>query len=84
MAAQVLPTRRAAALTSGGVVVGAFLVRAIANTKDGLQWLRWATPFGWSELVRPFGDRTPAPFVVAAAGTAVLGMLGARSASSRW
>jgi ABC-2 type transport system permease protein len=83
VAAQVLPTRRAAALTSGGVVAGAFLVRAIANTKDGLEWLRWATPFGWSELVRPFGERTPVPFVIAAATTAVLGTLGARLARHR-
>jgi ABC-2 type transport system permease protein len=82
-AAQVLPTRRAAALTSGGAVVGAFLVRAIANTKDGREWLRWATPFGWSELVRPFGDRTAAPFVVAVATTAALGLVGARLARHR-
>jgi ABC-2 type transport system permease protein len=83
VAAQVLPTRRAAALASGGVVVGAFLVRAIANTKDGLQWLRWATPFGWSELVRPFGERTTVPFVVAAALTALLALVGARLAHHR-
>lgn len=83
VAAQVLPTRRSAALTSGGVVVGAFLVRAIANTKDGLEWLRWATPFGWSELAHPFGDRMSAPFVVAAAATAVLGVIGASLANHR-
>jgi ABC-2 type transport system permease protein len=64
-------------------VVGAFLVRAIANTEDGLEWLRWATPFGWSELARPFGDRTPAPFVVATGATALLAMLGARLAQHR-
>lgn len=83
VAAQVLPTRRAAALASGGVVIGAFLMRAIANTKDGLEWLRWATPFGWSELVRPFGERTAVPFVVAAAATALLAMVGARLAHHR-
>lgn len=83
VAAQVLPTRRAAALTSGGFVVGAFLVRAVANTKEGFEWLRWATPFGWSELVRPFGDRTWLPFVVAAAATAVLGLAGVKLARGR-
>jgi ABC-2 type transport system permease protein len=83
VAAQLLPTRRAAALTSGGAVVGAFLVRAIANTRDGLEWLRWATPFGWSELVRPFGDRRPSPFAVAAAATVALGLLGGRLARHR-
>lgn len=76
VAAQVLPTRRSAALTSGGFVVGAFLVRAIANTKVEFEWLRWATPFGWSESVRPFGDRSLVPLVVAAAATAALATLG--------
>jgi ABC-2 type transport system permease protein len=81
--AQVLPTRRAAALASGGLVTVAFLVRAIANTREGLEWLRWATPFGWSELVRPFGDRTAVPFIVAAAATVVLGFVGAGLAEHR-
>jgi ABC-2 type transport system permease protein len=83
VAAQVLPTRRAGALASGGFVVGAFLVRAVANTKEGLEWLRWATPFGWSELVRPFGTRTLLPLVVGAAATAMLAALGARLAHRR-
>lgn len=83
VAAQVLPTRGAAALTSGGVVVGAFLLRAVANTKEGFEWLRWATPFGWSELVRPFGARVLLPLVVAAIATTVLAALGARLAHGR-
>jgi ABC-2 type transport system permease protein len=72
VAAQVLPTRRTAALTSGGFVVLAFLLRAIADTKDGLGWVRWVTPFGWAELTRPFGDRTVLPLAVAVGVTAML------------
>jgi ABC-2 type transport system permease protein len=83
VASQVLPTRRAAALTCGGFVAGAFLIRAVANTREGLEWLRWGTPFGWSELVRPFGDRAAVPFVVAAAATALLGLVGAALARRR-
>jgi len=83
VAAQVLPTRRSAALTSGGFVVAAFLIRAVANTKEGLGWLRWATPFGWAELVRPFGERTVLPFVVAVIATGALAGGGAWLARNR-
>jgi len=83
VAAQVFPTRRASALASGGTVILAFLVRAIANTGEGLEWLRWATPFGWSELVRPFGDRAVTPFSAAAAAAVVLHLGGARLARGR-
>ncbi len=74
--AQLFPTRRAAALAAGGLVVGAFLVRAIADARAGAQWLRWATPFGWSERVNSFAP-SPAigalavPIVVAALLTGI-------------
>ena len=83
VAAQVLPTRRAAALTSGGAVVLAFLVRAIANVRGDLAWMRWVTPLGWNELVRPFGDRTLLPLAVAAVATALLAAAGAVLAGRR-
>ena len=83
VAAQVLPTRRSAALASGGLVLAAFVVRALANTKDGWQWARWATPFGWAELVRPFGEPRLLPIVVAVVATATLAALGARLARDR-
>jgi ABC-2 type transport system permease protein len=45
-ASQVAPTRRIA-LELGGAVVGLFFVlRVIADTSDGVGWLRWATPLG--------------------------------------
>lgn len=83
VAAQVLPTRRAAALTAGGFVVLAFLVRAVADTKEGLEWLRWATPFGWSEVIRPFGDRRLLPLAVAAGTTVALVAVASRLARDR-
>ncbi len=76
VSSQLLPTRRAAALASGGLVVAAFLVRAIADARAGAQWLRWGTPFGWAERVNTFAASPTVaalalPFVVAGALTAI-------------
>src|SRR5262249_17956086 len=47
-----------------------FLARVVADTANGWDWLRWATPLGWNEELRPFTDPRPAvlvlPFVTAA------------------
>ena len=64
LASQLAPTRRAA-LELGGAVVGVlFLARVVADTASGLGWLRWATPLGWAEELRPFAG--PQPLVLAA------------------
>jgi ABC-2 type transport system permease protein len=56
-------TRRAA--TSLGVVVFAvaFALRMIADAGPGTRWLRWATPFGWSELIHPLTQNNLGPIV---------------------
>ena len=70
LAAQLLaPRRRATAGAVGGVLAG-YLVRMVADASGGLGWLRWLTPFGWVEELRPFaGDRLVplVPLVVAPA-----------------
>lgn len=54
VASQLAPTRRVA-LELGGAVVGvSFLLRVLADTSARLGWLRWATPLGWAEELRPF------------------------------
>ncbi len=59
LASQLAPTRRMA-LELGGAVVGLFLLtRAIADTSSGAGWLRWATPLGWAEELRPFSGSNP-------------------------
>jgi len=69
---QLLPTRRAAALTAGAMVVLAFLVRAIADARAGAQWLRWATPFGWSERVNAFDPSPTTTALAVPIGVSVL------------
>jgi ABC-2 type transport system permease protein len=59
LASQLAPTRRIA-LELGSVVVGvSLLLRVVADTSSGAGWLRWATPLGWAEQLRPFSSPRP-------------------------
>jgi polyether ionophore transport system permease protein len=58
LAAQVMASRREAAALAGAVFTAAFVVRAAADASATLGWLRWLTPLGWIEQLRPLtGDR---------------------------
>ena len=72
IASQLAPTRRVA-LELGSAAIGlAFLVRVIADTSGGLQWLRWVTPLGWAEEMRPFTGAQPLVMLLPLAGAAIL------------
>lgn len=57
-------------MLGGAVVGGTLLLRVIADTVSGWGWLRWATPLGWAEEMRPFAGARPvvlvAPLLVSA------------------
>jgi ABC-2 type transport system permease protein len=80
---QVCPTRRIALELGSGIVAVSLLVRVIADTVTGAGWLRWATPLGWAEEMRPFTGAHPAVLILPAAATAVLLAVAARIASAR-
>jgi ABC-2 type transport system permease protein len=64
LASQLAPTKRLATGLSVGVLLVAFALRTVAAISSaGLDWLRWATPLGWAEELRPFAD--PQPLVLA-------------------
>ncbi len=65
-------TRRAASALGITVLAIASVVRMIADSGATAHWLRWATPFGWAELMRPLTDSDPWPAVPAAATALVL------------
>lgn len=71
IASQVASTRRGALGLGGAIFALFFLFRILADTLASLDWLRWATPLGWAELLRPFADPQPEvlllPVVVGAA-----------------
>jgi polyether ionophore transport system permease protein len=72
LASQLAPTRRMA-LELGSTAIGlAFLVRVIADTSSGLHWLRWVTPLGWAEEMRPFTGAEPVAVLLPLAAATIL------------
>ena len=59
VASQLAPNRRVALALSSAVLVLFWLLRVIADTSTGGAWLRWATPLGWAEELRPFAGAHP-------------------------
>ena len=56
---QLAPSNRIA-LELGGAAVGlSFIMRVLADTASGAGWLRWLTPLGWAEDLRPFTGSRP-------------------------
>ncbi len=60
LASQLAPTKRLAQELGSGALAVALALRVIADTSSGLGWLRWATPLGWAEELRPFSAPQPA------------------------
>ena len=82
LSSQLAPTRRVALELGGAVVVLAFLLRVIADTSGSLGWLRWATPLGWAEQLRPFTGAQPLVLLLPIAASA-LALVGAWQLASR-
>ncbi len=73
LASQLAPTRRLAIELSSAALTLALLLRVVADIAGGLGWLRWATPLGWTEELRPFAG--PAPAALLPTLAASLGLL---------
>jgi ABC-2 type transport system permease protein len=72
LTSQLASTRRAALQYGVAVFAIAFLLRVIADTSGGEQWLRWATPLGWAEELRPFTGARPLVLLLPLAASAAL------------
>jgi ABC-2 type transport system permease protein len=80
---QLAPTRRTA-LQLGGAAIGVlFLLRALADSVEGLGWLRSLTPLGWAEQLRPFSGVQPLVLLAPVTATAALLALAMRLAKHR-
>jgi ABC-2 type transport system permease protein len=55
----------------------------IADTVAGAGWLRWATPLGWAEQMRPFAGARPVVLLLPVAATALLLGIAARLGATR-
>ncbi len=70
LASQIAPSRRSAA-------------EVVADTVGGAGWLRWATPLGWAEEMRPFAGARPVVLLLPVAATALLLGIAARLGATR-
>ena len=79
---QIAPTKRLALALASAALGLAFLLRVIADTSTGYGWLRWLTPLGWAEELRPFGNPQPLVLILPAITALVLlvaaGLINAR------
>ncbi len=53
LTSQLVATRREAATYGAYLLAICYALRMIPDSGIGLEWLRWATPFGWVELLQP-------------------------------
>jgi ABC-2 type transport system permease protein len=72
LASQISPTRRMATGLSSGVLAVSFALRALADSSPAVDWLRWVTPLGWVEELRPFTGARPLVLVLPAIASALL------------
>ncbi|HZQ58426.1 MAG TPA: ABC transporter permease subunit [Acidimicrobiales bacterium] len=80
VAAQVAGSRRQANALGAAVLGVAYLLRVVADAGAGVTWVRWATPLGWAEDMRPLtGSRgaAVAPLVAAVAALTTGGVIAA-------
>lgn len=78
LTSQLAPTRQVATGLAAGALLVAFALRVIADTSTDLDWLRWATPLGWTEELRAYVDPRPAVAILPiATGAALLAGAGA-------
>ncbi len=83
LAAQLAPDHRTASLLGGVLIAVLFLLRVLADSLNGLGWLRWVTPLGWAEQLRPFAGAQPVVLLAPALATLLLLALAARLAATR-
>jgi ABC-2 type transport system permease protein len=83
LTSQLAPTRRGALGLGGAALVVSLVLRMVADTSDPLSWLRWLTPFGWAEELRPFTGAQPLLLVPIALLTALLVVAAGRISERR-
>jgi ABC-2 type transport system permease protein len=59
LTSQLAPTRRQAAAYGAATLGASYVLRMIADSGTGLDWLRWLSPLGWVEELRPLSSPQP-------------------------
>lgn len=53
---QLVNVRRRAAALAAGVLGVAYVLRMVGNSTDARSWVRWTSPLGWMDELKPYGD----------------------------
>jgi ABC-2 type transport system permease protein len=72
LSSQLARTRRGATQIGVALLGVFFVLRFVADTSSSLGALRWATPFGWAEELRPFTGSRPLVLLLPVAASASL------------
>jgi ABC-2 type transport system permease protein len=83
LAGELSATRRQANLVGGAVLAISMLIRMMADAGVGVGWIRWVSPFGWVEDLRPLTASRPFAFVPIVAVVAVCVVTTLRLAAGR-
>jgi ABC-2 type transport system permease protein len=63
LASQLSATGGQAAMLSAGALGASYLLRMLADSSSAMGWLRWWTPLGWTEELRPLEGPQPLAWV---------------------
>ena len=83
LASQLAATRRRAAAYAGAVLGACYALRMVADSGTGLAWVRWASPLGWVEELRPLTAPRPLALLPVAGLVVVQGGLSVYLAGKR-
>ena len=73
VASQLAPRKRMATGLASAVLAVAFALRGVASsTSGGAEWLRWLSPLGWAEELRPFAGAQPVVLLLPVVASAAL------------
>ena len=83
LASQLAPSRRAAQAGAGVALAAAVFFRILADIGRGIGWVRWITPIGWVEQVRPVTGARPAVLLLFAAAAPLVAAVAVAIARNR-
>lgn len=72
---QLATTRRQATALAAATFGIAYLIRLVAYSSTSLGWLRWASPLGWVDELRPLTASNPLPLIPIVGTIAVLALV---------
>lgn len=83
LASQLSATRGQAATICAGVLGVSYVVRMVADSSNSTGWLRWLSPIGWIEEMRPLRDPQPLAYAAVALLVATCGAAAVTLAARR-